>query len=839
MILRRTIALVISTALAAVALCTPAAQGADSPIFSAKDYPRVDGSTATQPLGLAFQENFTGEDLLSSDVVFNKTDEAYKNLIAGKADLILVTSPSSDELAAAKAARVELEVTPVVNEGFVFITNEGNAVTDLTLQQLQDIYAGKITDWSQVGGPAGQIRAYQRPENSGSQTGMLELVMKGIPMMVPPQDWVFASMMPLVEQVASHFNEAAGALGYSYYYYVTAMYGKLASGDAQGGVQLVSVNGVKPTDAAIADKSYPLTTSYYIVINKAAAADSPARKLKEAMLSERGQRVAKDAGYVPLGGDLEPDPTPTPKPKDPNALETAKDLFKVNPITVTYSDFISERYDDWVCQQCIASISGLADNTVQDSINHRLNQMMTADHPGLITRANSTSASQVDFNAGNVLAVTWMEGVGQGLVTPWAVSQVAVRLDTGAAVRFSDIFATDANVPALIADAVYHSLSTFGGVPADIEGRVLDALDAYARDPNPDFILRSDAVQVTLAGIKLTIDFASHPKSIAIYQVFAGGDWYTGPASECTSPDPWTAGHAELHDGQCRAPRWDFSVTTVNAVDHTACTHTDGKVTFELVGTKADGTPYAGKQATVWIGGEDDGWWVDDVHKLQLTTDAEGRASTTFSSASSAEYRATLSVDKDDVQMLDFGITAITHPPVTPLVGLTVSPTGTIPVGSAYQVKANFNVCGKPAAKAKFTASIDGTTNTTSGFAVGDELASVTPASGTLDANGEALLTVTAKKLGRYNLTVQVDGTAPYEANYVGRGDTVLTFTKGMGDDDPTPTPTPTPTATATTTTTPAPVVKTGGEVLPNRGWLVGLLGLALGAAVLARRRVG
>jgi phosphate transport system substrate-binding protein len=838
MITRKSPILAIAAALAAGTLWMPSAQAADSPIFTLSNYPRVDGSTATQPLGLAFKENFTGKDLLSEDVVFNKTDQAYHNLIEGKADLILVTSPSSDELAAAKAAGVELEVTPVVNEGFVFITNEGNAITDLTLQQLQDIYAGKITDWSQVGGPAGQIIAYQRPENSGSQTGMLELVMKGVPMMVPPQDWVFASMMPLVEQVASHFDDATGALGYSYYYYVTAMYGKLASGQSQGGVQLVSVNGVKPTDAAIADKSYPLTTSYYIVINKAEPADSPARKLKEAMLSERGQRVAKDAGYVPLGGDLEPDPTPTPKPKDPNSLETSKDLFAVNPITISYSDYVSAEYNDWViCEGCIASISGLGNTTVQDSINHRLERMVTTDHPGLITQASVDTYSQVDFNAGNVLAVTRMSGdPHSGLVTPQVISQLAVRLDTGAAVRFSDIFATDANVPALIANAVYRSLSAIGGIPADIEGRVLDALDAYARDPNPDFILRSDGVQVTLAGITLTIDFASHPKAIAIYKVFAGGDWYDAAPTECTSPDRWTADHAAMKDGQCQAPRWDLSVTVSNAVDHTACAHTDGKAVFELVGTKADGSPYAGKQVQVWVGTIDDGWWAEDATTLQLATDAKGRTTTTFSTATSAEYRSYLYVDSEQVQVLDFGISAIAHQPETPVVDLTVSPSGTIPVGSAYQVKAGFQICGKPGAKAKFTAKLGN--GTSSGFAANtDALAEVTPASGTLNAKGEAVLTVTAKKLGKYTLKVEVSGKAPYEANYAGSAETVLTFTKSMGG-DPTPTPTPTPTTSSTTTAKPSPKIKAGGEALWSPAWLLALLGIALGAGVLVRRRM-
>ena len=58
-----------------------------------------------------------------------------------------------------------MEVTPVVNEGFVFFTNVNNLVNGLSLKEIQDIYTDKITNWNQVGGDNAKIIAYQRPEN--------------------------------------------------------------------------------------------------------------------------------------------------------------------------------------------------------------------------------------------------------------------------------------------------------------------------------------------------------------------------------------------------------------------------------------------------------------------------------------------------------------------------------------------------------------------------------------------------------------------------------------------------------------------------------------------------
>ena len=267
-------------------------------LWSAEDFPKIDASTATQPLALAFYDDFTGDkDVKFEKFDFTKTHQAYLKLIEGKVDLILVTSPSEDELAYAKESGVELLVVPVVKEGFVFFVSKDNPVNNLTSQQVQDIYAGKIKNWKEVGGEDKPIVAYQRPENSGSQTGMLDLVMKGVPMMTPPSEtWQIGTMEAIVDAVSSYSN-ANDALGYSYYYYATTMYEDIDK-DVADGIKFLSIDDVKPGEESIRDDVYPFRTAYYIVINKAAEEGSPARKLMDAMLSKRGQAVAREAKYV-------------------------------------------------------------------------------------------------------------------------------------------------------------------------------------------------------------------------------------------------------------------------------------------------------------------------------------------------------------------------------------------------------------------------------------------------------------------------------------------------------------------------------------------------------------
>lgn len=260
------------------------------PLYTDENYPKVDGSTATAPLAEAFEANFKGKKIDEVNVEHSKTHKAYEKLINKELDLILVTSPSKDEEKLAEKANVELEVTKVVNEGFVFFLNKNNPVDSLTVEQIQKIYSGEITNWKEVGGNDEEIIAYQRPKNSGSQTGMLDLVMKDKKIKDAPKEDIAMSMSDIIDAVSNYDNKES-AIGYSYYYYANTMY-------LSDEIKLLKVNGVEPNNDTIKNGEYPILTAYYIV-NRKDDISSEAESLKENMLSTRGQKVAEEAGYVP------------------------------------------------------------------------------------------------------------------------------------------------------------------------------------------------------------------------------------------------------------------------------------------------------------------------------------------------------------------------------------------------------------------------------------------------------------------------------------------------------------------------------------------------------------
>lgn len=266
--------------------------------FTKENYPKVDGATAAIPFGRILVQRLTGVSVPLSEkrVRFNTTHTAYVNLIEGKADLIFAAGPSDEELELAREKGVELKLTPVGKDAFVFLVHRDNPVQGLTAAQLKDIYSGKINGWDQVGGEKEPVLAFQREANSGSQTYMEKQVMKGTAMAEPPMNRKVSGMGELIETVADYRN-AKQALGYSFLYYAMEM-------NRREEIKLLAVDGAEPNHAHILDGSYPFTAILYAVTREDERAGSPANKLLQWLATEEGSRAVEDGGYVPVRPEI-------------------------------------------------------------------------------------------------------------------------------------------------------------------------------------------------------------------------------------------------------------------------------------------------------------------------------------------------------------------------------------------------------------------------------------------------------------------------------------------------------------------------------------------------------
>ena len=271
------------------------------PILSVDEFPITDGSTACIPLIAQIMADTTGLDLETarSAVTTNTTAQAWRNLglygnnYGDSVRLIIAYEAPESVKEELKADGDPLEQKAIGRDALVFIVNEDNPVQALTQQQLRDIYAGKITNWKDVGGKDQEIVAFQRGEDSGSQTLFKKLLIQGGELMPPPSELAPAAMGELVDSIAD-YNNSANAIGFSVYYYIDQMYSK-------PGLRLLAVDGVTPSNDTLADGSYPLCNDFYAVIHPDAAADSPERRLYDWLDTDAGQDCIKKSGYVAVG----------------------------------------------------------------------------------------------------------------------------------------------------------------------------------------------------------------------------------------------------------------------------------------------------------------------------------------------------------------------------------------------------------------------------------------------------------------------------------------------------------------------------------------------------------
>jgi len=268
--------------------------GEKSTLRLMEDLPVLDGAMAIYPIYAAFAEAVYDESAFSQeDVLCTNTPSAYKAIIAGERDVIFVAGASEQQRIAAEMAGVELRFTPIGREAFVFLVGQENPIENITYQQIRNIYSGKTANWQTLGwADGGRIIAFQRPEGSGSQTG-LQVIMDELPLQVPQPlpDISIIGTNSLLKQVSVRWQGVQPALGYSYRYYATTMY---ANPDAK----LLSINGVEPSIENIQNGSYPFVADFYAVTN--GEPEGNTKLLIEWILSEQGQEIIEKTGYTPL-----------------------------------------------------------------------------------------------------------------------------------------------------------------------------------------------------------------------------------------------------------------------------------------------------------------------------------------------------------------------------------------------------------------------------------------------------------------------------------------------------------------------------------------------------------
>ena len=235
----------------------------------------TDGSTSMEKvigtLGEAFKEK---EGI---DVTYNPTGSGsgIQAVSEGRCDIGLSSrSLKKDEKAQG------LQETVLAYDGIAIIVNPQNNISDLTVAQIADIYTGKITNWSKLGGSNAEIVLIGREAGSGTRDGF-ESIAKVNNACKYRQE--LSSTGDVITAVAGNPH----AIGYA----------SLAS--VKKSVKALSINGVIPSEATVKDGSYAVQRPFVLVTKKDKALTDPAKKFFDYAISRDANKIITAVGVVP------------------------------------------------------------------------------------------------------------------------------------------------------------------------------------------------------------------------------------------------------------------------------------------------------------------------------------------------------------------------------------------------------------------------------------------------------------------------------------------------------------------------------------------------------------
>ena len=245
------------------------------------DLPKIDGAAALVPVFNSFVYSLypessvkyeNGDFTKDSALQYHNTRGAFKGIVDGDVDIAFCASPNKDQIQYGLDKGVELELTPIGRESFVFIVNTNNPVDNLSMQQLKDIFTGKITNWKDVGGANRPINVLQRNKGSGSQTALEKLIGE--------------------EVKPNMFGPLGASIGFSFRFYVEEL-------TKHGHIKMLELNGVYPSKENVQNESYPIVSNFYAVTRKGET-NPNVQKVLDFVLSPTGQEIIDEIGYVSL-----------------------------------------------------------------------------------------------------------------------------------------------------------------------------------------------------------------------------------------------------------------------------------------------------------------------------------------------------------------------------------------------------------------------------------------------------------------------------------------------------------------------------------------------------------
>jgi phosphate transport system substrate-binding protein len=246
------------------------------------------GSDTVLPLGQKEAEDFMKKDSTASiTVVGGGSGVGITALADGTTDIAMASRDlKTDEKLKFTEAKKDIQQITIAFDALSVIVNPENKVMQLTREQLEKIYTGEITNWKDVGGANEKIVAYSRESSSGTYEFFKDHVLS-------KKNYATTVLsMPATGAIVQSVSQTKGAIGYVGLAYESIGVKSLSVSYDQGKTYVV------PSVSAAKDKSYPISRPLYYMYEIGAA--SKVKAFIDFALSDEGQKIVAEIGYVPL-----------------------------------------------------------------------------------------------------------------------------------------------------------------------------------------------------------------------------------------------------------------------------------------------------------------------------------------------------------------------------------------------------------------------------------------------------------------------------------------------------------------------------------------------------------
>jgi len=287
--------LVILVVLIISACSSEAGDGNTSPTES-NDYLNNVGSDTMVNLALAWAEEFQMENPQSNLAVSGGgSGTGIASLINNTTDVANASRKiKSEEITNAEENGIEPNEFIVARDAIAIIVNPNNPISELTLQQLSDIYSGKINNWQELGGEDRPIVRLSRETNSGTHVYFLEQVLR----LGDKEDKTLFStdtlLLPSSEVIGAEIRQNPNAIGYDGLGYVTPDMKVVAVADARQEI----LEFIFPSAGTVNDGTYPIARDLYMYT--AGQPEGFIKRYLEWIFTPQAQDIVTELGFVPV-----------------------------------------------------------------------------------------------------------------------------------------------------------------------------------------------------------------------------------------------------------------------------------------------------------------------------------------------------------------------------------------------------------------------------------------------------------------------------------------------------------------------------------------------------------